>query len=240
MGRPNCSRSLAYWRVVSKMARHVATVDSAIAVVACCSARSTTRGGAGVARLHEHAVAVDLDAVERHRGERQRGVDAPSVGVAGDRGVAGHDERAEAVGARGALEPGDDGELVGGGAVEHVGLRAVEHPAAGAGSGRAVAGSPRAASCPSSASGQRAGARARRDVGEAERATRPPGRSGHELGERGQERRRGHHPAELLDDDADLEEAEARARRAPRRGRGRASRARRACSTGRRRRSPPS
>ena len=70
MGRPNCSRSLAYWSVVSKMARQVATVDSAIAVVASSQRPLDGRGRARVAGLEQHAVVGDLHAVEGHGGQR--------------------------------------------------------------------------------------------------------------------------------------------------------------------------
>ncbi len=47
MGRPNCSRSFAYWRVVSKIARQVATVERATAAVACSSTRVTAASARG-------------------------------------------------------------------------------------------------------------------------------------------------------------------------------------------------
>ena len=92
----------------------------------------------------------------RPRRRRARTVATGSVGsitvagVAGDRRRRGTTNTPRPSSPGGALEPGDHGELVGGGAVEHVGLRAVEHPAAAgaAGGGR---GPPRAATRPSSA-----------------------------------------------------------------------------------------
>ena len=66
MGRPNCSRSLAYCSVISKMARQVATVDRASAVVACCSVRSTTaraRGSPGSTSTRSPSTVVSMSTV---------------------------------------------------------------------------------------------------------------------------------------------------------------------------------
>ena len=187
--------------------------------------------GGGVAGLDEHPLAVDLDAGQGDGGDRQGGVDHLAR-PRSSRPMPRDDEGAEP-----GLAAGDHGDLVGGRAVDHVGLDAVEHPAGRRWAERwrrrrrGATGRPRR--WPACRCAAPAATSASRNVEPASRSERG------ELRDGGEERRRAPPPGRAPRRRCRPRGSRARDRRAPRGRRGRASRARRASPTGPRRRPRP-